>query len=105
MAKRQHASTQHKEPSPMSTVAFRAALAIAAVAIAGLAYWIVGQKPTWFGIQVSQGQAAWSAVSAQIVAAVYKWGVGNLSRYSPPAETEMSDGKPALTVQSNHASK
>ena len=77
-----------------NTVTLRTFVVAIAAAVATLAYLIVGWKDTWFGVHVSRGQAVWSVASAEIVAAIYKWGVGSLSRYTPPAEAHMKDGPP-----------
>jgi hypothetical protein len=49
------------------------------------------------GARIDPFQVAWATLSVEIVAAVYKWGVGGWSRYTPPepshrSSAEMPDG-------------
>ncbi len=78
-------------PSPARTNMTRAAIVVSAAIVVLLAYWFAEWKRTVLGISVSGAQAAWLMASAQIVSAVYKFGVGSLSRYAPPAESHMKD--------------
>jgi nitrate/nitrite transporter NarK len=52
----------------------------------------------WAGYpQLTRSRAVWMAATAEIVFAVYKWGVGSWSRYEPPPASTLRPGGPAAT--------
>jgi hypothetical protein len=56
------------------------------------------------GMGVDPFQVAWVTLSAEIVMAVYKWGVGGWSRYTPPDRSQLSSaGTPVATTLSGSA--
>ena len=76
------------ELGPATSAVVRRVIVVAVAAAAALLFaWIVG---AWLDLwSFGWNRALWIAVSAEIVFAVYKWGVGSWSRYTPPDESEM----------------
>ena len=61
--------------------------------VAGAAAWAAEPLAQRFGRQeITSNRALWMALTAEVVFAAYKWGVGSWSRYVPPVEAHMTTG-------------
>lgn len=80
----------------------RAVIVAAGAAVALLTTLIVPRLTESFGYsQVTWQRALWTILSFEIVFAVYKWGVGGWSRYTPPPESTLRTVAPAAKQQEN----
>jgi len=73
---------------------YRRRFAIVAVAILiVLAAFITARVAARLGAEIDPFQVAWVALSIEIVVAVYKWGVGGWSRYTPPERSHLTSAQ------------
>jgi len=77
----------------------RRSVVVAGAILIVLAAFIVAVIVARLGAPVDPFQVAWVTLSIEIVAAVYKWGVGGWSRYTPPDRSHLTDaGTPRDTT-------
>jgi hypothetical protein len=68
----------------------RRSVIVAAAMLIVLAAFIAAAAAARLGAPIDPFQVAWVTLSIEIVAAVYKWGVGGWSRYTPPDQSHLS---------------
>ncbi|HEY7169728.1 MAG TPA: hypothetical protein VH417_02715 [Vicinamibacterales bacterium] len=73
----------------MSVYRRRTAIVAGAILIVLVAF-LAAALADRLGARIDPFQVAWVTLSVEIVAAVYKWGVGGWSRYTPPAPSPSS---------------
>jgi hypothetical protein len=63
---------------------------VAAATLVVLAAFLATLVIDRLGARIDPFQVAWLTLSIEIVAAIYKWGVGGWSRYTPPDPSHLS---------------
>jgi len=87
--------------SPWTTMGVyrRRLLIVAAALFIVLVAFVAAAVANRLGAHNDPFQVAWVTLSVEIVAAVYKWGVGGWSRYTPPDRSHLSGaGSPRETA-------
>src|SRR4051794_1215499 len=74
----------------------RRTLIVAAAILIVVAAFVAAVLVDRLGARIDPFQVAWATLSVEIVAAVYKWGVGGWSRYTPPVPSRLSAGEPPV---------
>jgi hypothetical protein len=77
----------------MSVYRRRTAIVAAAILIVVVAF-AAAALADRLGAPVDPFQVAWVTLSVEIIAAIYKWGVGGWSRYTPPDRSHLSSAEP-----------
>jgi len=68
----------------------RRSVIVAAAILIVLAAFVAAAVADRLGAPIDPFQVAWLTLSIEIVAAVYKWGVGGWSRYTPPDPSHLT---------------
>ena len=68
----------------------RRSVIVAAGLLIVLAAFVAAFVADRLGAQIDPYQVAWVTLSIEIVGAVYKWGVGGWSRYTPPDQSHLA---------------
>jgi hypothetical protein len=78
--------------SPLAAMSVyrRRSVIVAAALVIVLAAFIAALVVDRLGAPIDPFQVAWVTLSIEIVGAVYKWGVGGWSRYTPPDQSHLA---------------